>query len=185
MVSERQAVFLDRDGTINRNEVRDGKPYAPTRLEDFHYLPGAAEAVMRFRAAGYLVIVVTNQPDLATGKQSSEVLGTMHERLKNELGIDDVFVCPHTDADGCHCRKPKAGLILAAAEKWGIDPCRSVMVGDRWRDIEAGRAAGCVTVHIDYGYTGEPAAEGGDLTVSSLADAADFICAQLAVRAKN
>jgi D-glycero-D-manno-heptose 1,7-bisphosphate phosphatase len=175
----RQAVFLDRDGTINRNDVRDGKPYAPTRLEDFRYLPGAAEAIARFKAKGYLVIVVTNQPDLTTGNVAPAVIEAMHARLRQELGVDDVMVCPHTDAAGCDCRKPKPGLLLRAAETWGIDLARSVMVGDRWRDVEAGRAAGCATVHIDHGYAGEPAAEGADLVVTSLEQAADPILLRL------
>lgn len=178
--TRRQAVFLDRDGTINWNEVRDGRPYAPTRLEDFRYLPGVAETILRFRRAGYLVIVVTNQPDLTTGKNSPDVIEAMHARLREELGVDDIMVCPHTDAAACNCRKPKPGLILEAAKKWNIDPARSVMVGDRWRDIDAGRGAGCVTVHIDCGYAGEPAPEGADLTVASLSEAEDFICARLA-----
>lgn len=173
----RQAVFLDRDGTLNRSAVRDGKPFAPTRLEDFRVLPGVPEAVARLRAAGYLAIVVTNQPDIATGKNSWEVLNAMHARLAAEVGVDDIFVCPHTDADGCGCRKPKPGLILAAAAKWGIDPRRSVMVGDRWSDIAAGRAAGCRTVFIDRGYTKDKTATGADLTVASLAVASDAICA--------
>jgi D-glycero-D-manno-heptose 1,7-bisphosphate phosphatase len=173
----RQAVFLDRDGTINVNEVRGGRPYAPTRLEDFRYLPGAPEAIARFKAEGYLVIVVTNQPDLSTGKNTPEVIEAMHARLRDELGVDDIMVCPHTDKAGCDCRKPKPGLLIQAAEKWGIDLARSVMVGDRWRDVDAGRAAGCTTVHIDCGYEGEPAPKGADLTVATLFEAMDSICA--------
>lgn len=176
----RQAVFLDRDGTINWNEVRDGKPYAPTRLEDFRYLPGAADAIARFKAEGYLVIVVTNQPDLTTGKNSPAVIEAMHARLRDELGVDDIFTCPHTEEQGCDCRKPKPGLLFQAAKKWNIDLARSVMVGDRWRDIDAGRAAGCTTVHIDHGYTGEPAPQGADLTVPSLAAATEFVLGLLA-----
>jgi len=177
-----QAVFLDRDGTINWNEVRDGKPYAPTRLVDFRYLPGVPEAITRFRAEGYRVIVVTNQPDLATGKNSPAVIEAMHARLRTELGVDDVLTCPHTDDQNCACRKPKPGLLLQAAEKWDIDLGRSVMVGDRWRDVDAGRAAGCATVFIDHGYSGDPVPQGADLHVASLAEAADFICAELTRR---
>jgi len=179
---KRQAVFLDRDGTVNVNEVRNGRPYAPTRLEDFDYLPGAPEAIARFKAEGYLVIVVTNQPDLATGKNTSDVIEAMHARLRDELGIDEVMLCPHTDDAGCDCRKPKPGMLLAAAEKWGIDLACSVMVGDRWRDVDAGRAAGCLTVHIDQSYVMEPPVDGADFTASALRDAADFICAHLAAR---
>lgn len=178
-MTKRQAVFLDRDGTINWNEVRDGKPFAPTRLEDFRWLPGAPEAIARFKAAGHLVIVVTNQPDLTTGKNSPAVIEAMHRRLTDELGVDDIFTCPHTEDQGCDCRKPKPGLLLQAARKWNIDLTRSVMVGDRWRDVDAGKAAGCATVHIDHGYAGEPAPEGADLTVDSLVAASEFILAEL------
>jgi len=174
-----KAVFLDRDGTINWNEERGGRPYAPNRLEDFHFLPGVAEAITRFKDAGLMVIVITNQPDLATGKTSAEVLDAMHDRLREELGVDDIFICPHTDEAGCACRKPKPGLILMAAEKWQIDPHRSVMVGDRWRDVEAGRTAGCTTVYIDRSYSGEPEAQAPDLVVGSLGEAANFICEHL------
>ncbi|MFM2130065.1 MAG: hypothetical protein RL477_1611 [Pseudomonadota bacterium] len=176
----RRAVFLDRDGTINWNEVRGGKPYAPTRLEDYRWLPGAPEAIARFLAEGHLVIVVTNQPDLTTGKNSPAVIEEMHRRLRDELGVDDIFTCPHTEDQGCDCRKPRPGLLLQAARKWNIDLARSVMVGDRWRDVDAGKAAGCATVFIDHGYTGEPAPEGACLTVKSLAEAADFISTALA-----
>jgi D-glycero-D-manno-heptose 1,7-bisphosphate phosphatase len=178
----RQAVFLDRDGTINQSDVRNGKPYAPTRLEDFQYLPGAPKAISRFLNEGYLVIVITNQPDLATGNNSLAVLDAMHARLRDELGVDDVLICPHTDADGCECRKPKPGLLIQAAQKWNIDLDRSIMVGDRWRDIVAGQAAGCLTVFIDHGYTDDPPPESPDSIVSSLASAKMFICEQMALK---
>jgi D-glycero-D-manno-heptose 1,7-bisphosphate phosphatase len=178
----RQAVFLDRDGTINWNEVRGGRPYAPTRLEDFRYLPGVPEAIARFKADGYLVIVITNQPDLTTGKNLPKVIDAMHARLRDELAVDDVMVCPHTDDAGCACRKPKPGMLFAAAETWNIDLSRSIMVGDRWRDVDAGRAAGCATVHIDQGYDGEPTAKGADYVISSLTEAVGFICDKLAER---
>jgi D-glycero-D-manno-heptose 1,7-bisphosphate phosphatase len=182
MSEMRQAIFLDRDGTINWNEVRGGRPYAPTRLEDFRYLPGVVEAMARFKAEGHLLIVVTNQPDLSTGKNSLSVIEAMHARLREELGVDDIFICPHTEEQDCGCRKPRPGLLLAAAEKWAIDLSRSIMVGDRWRDVDAGRAAGCATVHIDQGYAGEPVAEGADFRVPSLGEAADFIVSELARR---
>lgn len=176
----RQAVFLDRDGTINRNAVIGGKPYAPTRLEDFHYLPGVAGAIARFHEAGLLTIVVTNQPDIATGKNSWAVLDAMHARLRRDLGVSDILVCPHVDADGCTCRKPKPGLLLEAAARWGIDLARSAMIGDRWSDVAAGLAAGCLSVHIDHGYEGDRPARGAALTTASLAEAAEFILSALA-----
>ena len=174
----RGAVFLDRDGTINRSEVRNGRPYAPVRFVDFEILPDAAEAVARFHAAGYPVIVVTNQPDLSSGKQTQAVLDAMHDRLRAELPVDDIFICPHTEEAACDCRKPKPGLILEAARKWEVDLNHSIMIGDRWRDVEAGRAAGCMTVFIDRGYSAEPIVMAPDMTVGSLGEAAESVLAQ-------
>jgi D-glycero-D-manno-heptose 1,7-bisphosphate phosphatase len=170
----RPAVFLDRDGVINRAVVSNGKPYPPASLEAFELLPGVVEAVAALRAAGFLIIVATNQPDVATGKQRLEVVEAMHDRLRRELAVDDIRVCCHVDADGCACRKPRPGMLLEAARQWDIALEASVMVGDRWRDIEAGRAAGCRTVFIDYGYA-EPRPEAPDVIVDSLAAASRWI----------
>jgi D-glycero-D-manno-heptose 1,7-bisphosphate phosphatase len=148
----RRAVFLDRDGVINKSLIRDGRPYAPTVLTDFEILPGVADALLKLRRAGYLNIVVTNQPDIKTGRQSTEVLQLMHERLLKELTLDSIQCCPHTDEDKCTCRKPHPGMLLEAAERLQIDLSSSWMIGDRWRDIAAGQAAGCHCCFIDRGY---------------------------------
>ncbi len=166
------AVFLDRDGVINRAIVRDGRPYAPTRVEDLEVLPGVHEALVRLKAAGFALVVVTNQPDVARGYLSEQTLRAMHERLAALLPLDEFRVCCHDDADGCDCRKPKAGLLTRPPL---YDLSRSVIVGDRWRDIEAGRRAGCrAAILIDYGYdeghTTEP-----DVRLRSLSEAADWI----------
>jgi D-glycero-D-manno-heptose 1,7-bisphosphate phosphatase len=170
----RPAVFLDRDGVINHSEVRDGKPYAPTRLEDFHLLPGAAQAMRILRSRGWLVVVVTNQPDVATGKQSRHTVDAMHQQLRDADLVDDIYVCCHTDADACTCRKPQPGLLFQAAGQHGIDLNRSWMVGDRWRDIEAGEKAGCRTIFIDHGYA-EKQPERPDFVAASLIEAQDII----------
>ncbi len=174
-----RAVFLDRDGVINRAEVRGGRPYSPETLEGFEILPGVAGAVTGLKQAGFLAIVVTNQPDVGAGKVDRAVIEVMHEALRACVAVDDVYVCVHTDADNCNCRKPKTGLIEAAAADWDVDMSRSFMVGDRWRDIEAGKAAGCATVLIDYGYT-EPLTQDPDAKVASLAEAASWILGQAA-----
>ena len=148
----RRAVFLDRDGVINRSPVSNGKPYAPVTLEEFEILPGVAEALSRLRAAGFLNVVVTNQPDISTGRQSPEVLEAMHALLMQKLCIDAISVCPHVDADDCNCRKPKPGLLLEAARELDIDLSASYLVGDRWRDVAAGWQAGCQCFFIDYEY---------------------------------
>jgi len=168
------AVFLDRDGVLNRGVVREGKPYPPDGLADFSLLDGVEGAVLAFRSAGLKIIVATNQPDVATGKQSLEVVEAMHNRLRRLLPVDDIRVCYHTDADNCLCRKPKPGMLLSAAEAWHVDLSRSFMVGDRWRDVAAGVAAGCKTVFIDYGYA-EKRPKAPDFIAASLADAVPFI----------
>ena len=167
----KRAVFLDRDGVINRAVVRDGKPYPPAGIEDFELLPGVEGAAAALRAAGYLLVVVTNQPDVASGMQRREVVEAMHDQLRARGLCDDIRACYHTEADGCDCRKPKPGMLLEAAHELHIELPRSFMVGDRWRDVAAGKAAGCTTYFIDYGYT-EKRAEQPDAVVSSLADAA-------------
>jgi D-glycero-D-manno-heptose 1,7-bisphosphate phosphatase len=171
-----RAVFVDRDGVINRAVVRDGRPFAPRSLADFEILPGVVEAVGRLRGAGFRVIVATNQPDVATGAQTRAIIEAMHLELRHRVAVDDVRVCYHTDADGCECRKPKPGLLLAAAREWNVRLDHSFMVGDRWRDIAAGKAAGCRTILVRGGYT-ERAADEPDAVVNSLAEAGTLILA--------
>ena len=170
----KRAVFLDRDGVINRAVVRDGKPYPPAALEEFELLPGVEQTIRSLRVAGYLVIVVTNQPDVATGDQHRDVVEAMHGRLHAAGLCDDIKVCYHTDADACDCRKPKPGMLLEAAREWGIDLVDSFMVGDRWRDVAAGKAAGCYTFFIDYKYR-ERRADSPDAVVGSLEEAGRLI----------
>ena len=169
-----RAVFLDRDGVINANLERNGKPVAPTNLAEFRIFPGAADAVRRLRDAGFLIVVVTNQPDVRTGLTPKATMEAMHDKIRQQMPIDDFLICFHVDADNCACRKPKPGLILEAITKYGIDPASSYVVGDRWRDVLAGQAAGCRTIRIDHAFAEErPSAP--DRVVKSLAEAADFI----------
>lgn len=170
----RRAVFLDRDGVINRAVVRDGKPYAPTTIEEFELLPGVEHAIHALRNAGLLIIVTTNQPDVATGLQRQEIVEAMHDKLRAAKLCDDIRVCYHSDVDGCECRKPKPGMLKEAAHQWQIDLARSFMVGDRWRDVAAGKAAGCYTFFIDYGYR-EPLLDIPDAVIGSLEEAAKLI----------
>ncbi len=170
----RKAVFLDRDGVLVRAIVRDGKPYPPASLEELEILPGVAEACTTLHEAGFLLIVVTNQPDVARGIQRREVVEAMNQALRNELPLDDIRVCYHDDADHCPCRKPEPGLLLQPAEDWNIDLSASFVVGDRWKDIEAGRRAGCKTIFVDCGY-GERQPDCADHRVSSLIEAAAFV----------
>jgi transaldolase len=173
-----RAVFLDRDGVINRAVVRDGGPYPPSTVAELEVLPGVPDALARLRAAGFRLIVVTNQPDVARGVQARETVEAIHaELLARGLPLDGFRVCYHDGEDGCDCRKPKPGLLLAAAAEDGLDLSASFMVGDRWRDVEAGRRAGCTTVFIDYGYA-EPEHGRPDVRVRSLVEAADWILAR-------
>lgn len=167
-------IFLDRDGVLIRSDIRDGKPFAVMGPDDMDILPGVAQALEKLRQTGFKLIVVTNQPDVATGKQQKTAVEEMNRRLQDTLGIDAFKTCYHIDADKCACRKPKPGMIIDAAGEWGIDPEQSFMIGDRWRDIDAGRAAGCKTLFIDYGYN-EPAPKNPDFIVGSLMDAAQVI----------
>jgi D-glycero-D-manno-heptose 1,7-bisphosphate phosphatase len=174
----RPAVFLDRDGVINRAFVRSGTPYPPASLQELEILPSVPEALSAMQAHGYALIVVTNQPDVARGTTSRELVDAIHDRLKSELGLDAILTCFHDDADECDCRKPKPGLLLRAARDYGIDLSSSFMVGDRSRDIEAGTRAGCRTFLIDRRYREEPITS-CDYLVGSLHEASRIITAQL------
>ncbi len=171
-----RAVFLDRDGIINRSVVSNGKPYPPATLAELEILPGVADALRRLKAAGFLTIVATNQPDVATGKQSRAIVDAIHAHMRATLEIDDIRVCFCVEGPDCPCYKPKPGLLVDAAKDWNVDLGQSFMVGDRWRDIGAGHAAGCSTFFVDYGYD-EALTFTPNHTVSGLSEAADIILA--------
>jgi len=164
----RPAVFLDRDGVLNEAPVRDGMPTSPPSRAAMRVLPGVKEACAQLRQAGFLTIMVTNQPDISRGKATVASVEEINDALRSELDLDDVFVCPHDDADRCNCRKPKPGLLLEAARRWDIDLAASFMVGDRVRDVDAGQAAGCRAVYVEHGYV-EPRPPHADMVTTSLA----------------
>jgi len=147
-----KAVFLDRDGVINQVTVWGGKPYAPRKAEDFVILPGAEDAIMRIRAFGYLVLVVTNQPDINNKQVDPAEVNAMHNRLAH-LPIEKIYVCPHSQHEGCLCRKPNPGMLFQARDEFNIDLSRSYMVGDRQSDMLASKSAGCTSVFIDKNYS--------------------------------
>jgi D-sedoheptulose 7-phosphate isomerase len=169
------AVFLDRDGVLNRATVRDGKPLPPLGIHDLEIIPETAATLAELKASGFPLYVVTNQPDVARGNLTRDQVEAMHRKLAASLPVDDIFVCYHDDADHCACRKPKPGLLLEAQRKHNIDLARSFFVGDRWRDIDAGHAAGCRTVLIDHGYRERKPARPAEATVRSLREAVDWI----------
>src|SRR5215211_7083432 len=164
---KRRAAFLDRDGVLNRAFIVDGVPHPPASVAQLEVLPGVVDACRLLREAGFLLIVVTNQPDIARRTQRHEVVAEINDALRAELDFDALYFCPHDDRDRCDCRKPRPGMLLTAAAEHGIDLRQSTMAGDRDRDIEAGRAAGCRTVFIDHHYV-RPPVPPADLTVDSL-----------------
>ena len=178
MTGVRRAVFLDRDGVLNHAVVRAGKPYPPASVEEMRIVKDAPASLGRLKERGFLLLVVTNQPDVARGTQSMEAIREMHRAMGKALPLDEFLVCPHDDRDGCGCRKPKPGLLLEAQRQYGIDLPGSFLVGDRWRDIDAGHAAGCRTVLLDQGYDERGPTEPPDARVVSLQEAVDCILRQ-------
>jgi len=164
----RRAVFLDRDGVLVRASP-NGAPMAQLEL-----LPGVEDACALLRASGFALIVVTNQPDVARGRIERADLDAQHEWLRAVLPLDEIVVCMHDDADACACRKPRPGMLVDSARRHEVALEASVMVGDRWRDVEAGQAAGCRTVFVDHGYD-ERQPVGPDAVVTSLAAAVPVI----------
>ena len=184
MTVARPAVFFDRDGVLSQAILVDGRPHPPRDESELHLESGAAAVCRRLREAGVPMVVVTNQPDIARGTLSRETVDRLNALLKETLLLDAVYVCPHDDADACACRKPAPGMLLDAARDLGLDLARSVMVGDRWKDVQAGKAAGCATVFVDRGYR-ERRPEEPDLVVRELPEAVDWILARLGARRKG
>ena len=171
----RPAVFLDRDGVLNEPVLIDGRPHPPGSVADLVVRPDTIDACWRLHAAGLLLVVVTNQPDIARGRQTWEAVDAINAELRRRLPLDDVRVCPHDDKDGCGCRKPAPGLLIEGAAAWNIDLGRSVMVGDRWRDVEAGKRAGCAVVLVQRDYAERTATLDPDLVVAALQEAVPWI----------
>lgn len=178
----RPAVFLDRDGTLNAPIIRDGKPYPPATVAEFRLLDGVASGCAQLKAAGFALVVATNQPDVGRGTQSQAVVEAMHAHLLRLVPqIDLIQVCYHGGTDHgqpCDCRKPKPAMLLDAARRLGLDQERSWMIGDRWRDIDCGHAAGCRTIFLDWGYFEQLRAR-PNFTVKSFPEAVGIILAQL------
>lgn len=167
----RSAVFLDRDGVLNFPVVRNGKLYPPQAIEEFRLMPDVAEALHILKKLNFLLVVVTNQPDPLRGTQKKEIVEEMHCLLRAWLPVDDIFVAwDETSAD----YKPKIGLVEKAVKKHSIDLKKSFFVGDRWRDVECGKRAGCCTLLVDNG-CGEPLVSPPDVVCTSLMEAAQII----------
>lgn len=173
----RKAVFLDRDGVLNATVVRDGVPHPPAELSEFELLPGVVEATQRLVEAGFSLVVVTNQPDVARGTQIRERVEAMNDVIRARLPVLEVLVCYHDNGDDCPCRKPKPGMLLQAAARWQLDLKQSYMVGDRWSDVVAGQAAGCCTVLIERDFSRRERCS-PDWCVANLSAATDWILAR-------
>jgi D-glycero-D-manno-heptose 1,7-bisphosphate phosphatase len=170
----RPAVFLDRDGVLNRTFIRDNVSHPPTTLEEFEFLPGVVEATSRLAEAGFALVVVTNQPDVARGIQSKERVEQMNDLVRQILPVLDVATCYHDSGDNCDCRKPRPGMLQSAARRWRLDLPRSFMVGDRWSDVAAGNAAGCLSLLILTPHSGLERCRPKQC-VRDLVEAADWI----------
>jgi D-glycero-D-manno-heptose 1,7-bisphosphate phosphatase len=170
-----RAIFLDRDGVLNHPVVRDGKPYPPARPEDVEIYAGLREQLQRLKDRGFVLIVVTNQPDVARGTARKETVERINDVIGRELpAIDRFLVCFHDNGDNCDCRKPRPGMLLAGAREFEVDLARSYIIGDRRGDVEAGMAAGSRTIFIDRAYSEAPPAV-CDHRVSSTREALTII----------
>lgn len=169
-----KAVFLDRDGVVNHAIVREGKPFSPKNVSELKLVRGCYDLLYSLKRKGYLIFVVTNQPEVARGNVSKADVDEINDFIMNSLPVDEIFVCYHDDNDLCRCRKPLPGLIFQASQQYDIDLTCSYMIGDRWRDMEAGVNAGCITIYIDYGYS-EKRPSCYDFCVGGLRDAVDMI----------
>ncbi len=148
----RAAAFLDRDGVLNASVIKEGKPYPPGSISEVEILPGVLEAINLLIQNHYLPVVITNQPDVSRGMSDLQQIQLINNYIGRMIGVSDFYVCPHDDVDQCACRKPKPGLIEVSTKELGIDLSESFLVGDRWRDIEAGHAMGLHSFFIDYSY---------------------------------
>jgi len=168
-----KAIFLDRDGVLNKAIVKNRKPYPPSKIEEFEILPGVFEAIQLLRDSGFKLIVVTNQPDVGRGVINIEIVEEINNLIIKQLKVDEIISCFHDDSDNCECRKPKTGMILQAVKKWHIDLSISYLIGDRWRDIQTAKNIGLTSILIKYDYDEKQIK--ADFQCTNLREAANFI----------
>ncbi len=176
---KQRAIFLDRDGVLNHAIIKNGKPFAPLTLDELSIPDDAFAALSRLKVAGFLLIGATNQPDVARGTTTRETIEAINARMMEVLPLDEIRVCFHDDSHQCLCRKPLPGLLTQAAADFKIDLNNSVMIGDRWKDIDAGQRAGCQTILLRQDYQEEDTTKTASYTASSLTDATNWILTTL------
>jgi len=169
-----KAVFLDRDGVVNDAIVLNGIPFSPRNIEEVEIRKEVRTCVLRLEKLGFKVVVVTNQPDIARKKTNLRNVNEIHDFIQGETGIENFYICPHDDSDNCECRKPSSGLLLQAAKHLKLDLEKSYLIGDRWKDIEAGQNAGCMCFFINNNYL-EKAPQLPYIEVKSLSEATKII----------
>ena len=172
MVMSKKAIFLDSDGVLNKAIIKNGKPAAPTTLSELEIPAEVKPSLEKLKNADYLLICVTNKPDIERGLTTQAVVDAIYNKMRAELPLDDIFICYSENSD---CYKPKPGLLLDAAAKYAIDLTKSYMIGDRWRDIGAGQNAGCKTVWINRGYAEKKPDPPANYTALSLTEATEWI----------
>lgn len=170
--SGRAAIFLDRDGVINPLIIRDGKRTSPRSLSEWQIFPDVAPSLHRLRDAGYLLLVITNQPEIARQQSDPRIVKEFHQDLLTKKMVNAVKMCPHDDADNCACRKPRPGMIVDYQKEMGVDLSRSFVIGDTWKDVLAGAAAGVRTILLRREYSGDAQP---DHEFSTLPEATDLV----------
>src|SRR5215831_5239836 len=150
----KQAVFIERDGVLNRVRIERQYQVSPLTLDDFKIHEGAVPLLKKLKAAGLILITTTNQPGLSRGYQSRRELDRMHDLMGKTFALDDVLICPHDEHDRCPCRKPKPGLLVEAGFKWHLDLDHSFVISDKWQDAEAARIAGCTSLLLKSPWVG-------------------------------
>lgn len=171
---KRRAIFLDRDGVLNNAIIKQGKPYPPANITELTIADDVQKALLSLKSAGFMLIGATNQPDVARGTTTKATVEAINAKLLAELPLHEIRVCYHDDADFCDCRKPAPGLLLQAALEHEIDLHESVMIGDRWKDIEAGARAGCKTIWLNNNYA-EESPKQPDFIAVNMTEAANWV----------
>jgi D-glycero-D-manno-heptose 1,7-bisphosphate phosphatase len=174
-MTQKRAVFLDRDGVLNYSVLIGGKPHPPPDSDSLIIVDDAPELLQKLKDKGFLLICATNQPDYKRGSRTLQNINDMNDKVRSALPLDDLLVCLHDNDDKCDCRKPKPGMLLEASKKYDIDLSLSYMVGDRAGDVLAGRNAGTKTIFLDFDYKEKKPDPPADFTCHSLKEAVEII----------